>query len=162
MQMVGCLRMSTEDQARADAQRQWALAEKHHREPAGADGGSVNRVFLDEIEPRDQTYRFIRDHPDGVEAKAFVKHLWAFFLATQIPISVLPSPTPFPQNFGKCTWPSAWLCKGRSSNRSPLAATVGEVGLAQTFCSQDCLIPSGWRLLLHSEEMALIRCRKCS
>lgn len=39
----------------------------------------MNRVFLDEIEPRDQTYRFIRDHPDGVEAKAFVEHLWAFF-----------------------------------------------------------------------------------
>jgi hypothetical protein len=32
----------------------------------------MNGLFLDEIEPRDQTYCFIRDHPDGAEAKVFV------------------------------------------------------------------------------------------
>jgi hypothetical protein len=39
----------------------------------------MNRVFLDEIESRDQTYRFIRDHQDGAEAKAFVERLWSFY-----------------------------------------------------------------------------------
>jgi hypothetical protein len=39
----------------------------------------MNRVFLNEIEPLDQTYRFIRDNPDGAEEKAFVEYLWAFF-----------------------------------------------------------------------------------
>lgn len=39
----------------------------------------MNRLFLDEIEPRDQTYCFIRDHPDGAEAKVFVERLWSFY-----------------------------------------------------------------------------------
>ena len=36
-------------------------------------------MFLNEIEPRDQTYRFTRDDPDGADAKVFVEHLWEFF-----------------------------------------------------------------------------------
>jgi hypothetical protein len=56
----------------------------------------------------------------------------------QITILGLRSRRPFPRDFGKCTWPLAWLCKGRSSNRPRLSA--------QTFTSQDCVIPSGSRL----------------
>jgi hypothetical protein len=39
----------------------------------------MNRLFLDEIEPRDQTYRVIRDHLEGAEAKVFVEGLWSFY-----------------------------------------------------------------------------------
>jgi hypothetical protein len=39
----------------------------------------MTRLFLDKIEPCDQTYRFIRDDPDGADAKAFVERLWDFF-----------------------------------------------------------------------------------
>jgi hypothetical protein len=39
----------------------------------------MNSLFLDHIEPRDQTYRFIRDDPQGAEAKAFVERLWGFY-----------------------------------------------------------------------------------
>ena len=39
----------------------------------------MNKLSLNEVEPRDQTYRFIRDDPDGADAKVFVEHLWEFF-----------------------------------------------------------------------------------
>jgi hypothetical protein len=39
----------------------------------------MKRLFRDDIEPHDQTYRFIRDDPGGAEVKAFVEHLWSFF-----------------------------------------------------------------------------------
>jgi hypothetical protein len=39
----------------------------------------MNTLFLDGIEPRDETYRFIRDDPRGAEAKAFIRRLWTFF-----------------------------------------------------------------------------------
>jgi transposase len=39
----------------------------------------MTSLFRDEIDARDETYRFIRDDPDGAEAKAFVERLWSFF-----------------------------------------------------------------------------------
>ena len=39
----------------------------------------MNSLFHDDIEPRDQTYRFIRDDPQGAEAKVFVERLWSFY-----------------------------------------------------------------------------------
>jgi hypothetical protein len=41
----------------------------------------MNRLFRDDIEPHDQTYRFVRDDPDGADAKAFVERLWSFYFA---------------------------------------------------------------------------------
>jgi hypothetical protein len=39
----------------------------------------MNSLFLHGIEPRDKTYRYIRDDPGGAEAKAFVERLWGFY-----------------------------------------------------------------------------------
>jgi Domain of unknown function DUF29 len=39
----------------------------------------MNSLFLDDIEPRDQTYCFIRNDLQGAEAKAFVERLWSFY-----------------------------------------------------------------------------------
>jgi hypothetical protein len=39
----------------------------------------MNTLFLNKIEPRDETYRSIRDDPDAADAKVFVEHLWEFF-----------------------------------------------------------------------------------
>jgi hypothetical protein len=39
----------------------------------------MNQLFDEKIEPRDQTYRFIRDDTRGAEVKPFVERLWSFY-----------------------------------------------------------------------------------
>jgi hypothetical protein len=39
----------------------------------------MNKLFLNEIEPLDETYRSIRDDLEEAETKVFVEHLWEFF-----------------------------------------------------------------------------------
>jgi hypothetical protein len=71
--------MIGQERGGAEVERRGMLAERDHWHPAGPSGGSMNRLFDEKIEPRDQTYRFIRDDTRGAEVKSFVERLWSFY-----------------------------------------------------------------------------------